>query len=118
MKGFSIPNTKDDVINNLAVDPDKTKEFIRTIYEQRHSWLPIKTLGLTGHEYVDENGDIQTYQSDEEFEIEDGVTRIVELKDEIGNIVNRTVEEYKLDPNCRLLKLGISDNDIDIILGQ
>lgn len=93
MRGFPKHiNTTQDLDNLLATPEfaDQAKAKLQEFVDQRKSWLPIKDV-----------------TAKEALSVPKG-SRIVEQLDDKGAVSKYILEEYKDDPNSKLVALGIS----------
>lgn len=118
MRGFSIPSTKQDVINNLVIAPDETKQYLKLLVDNRFVWWTVKKLYNAGDTYLDEDNVEQTYTEDETY-IEDDTHRILISEDMDGNSTERYAQEWIEDPNWFASKrLGLSYQECMEIIGE
>ncbi len=53
---------------------------------------------------------------DEQSGVTDDTHEVREVKDHEGNVTERYQYEYKLDPNCKLLRLGFTVEEVEAVL--
>jgi hypothetical protein len=112
MIGFSIPNTRADVMNNLEIAPDETLAYLRQLYDNRKVWWTVKQLYNEGDTYLDEEGVEQTRTEDETY-AEDETHRILSNEDS----PERYAQEYITDPNWYCSKkLGLDEAEVAALL--
>jgi hypothetical protein len=119
MRGFpTYFNTKQDVLNVIAVYPVETKAFLKRCLDERFSWLPSKTKK---QEFL-VAGKKASFSSAQkmakgEKSVIDATHRVVEIKDEATKeVTERYQEEYREDPNCQLFRLGFTVDEVEKLL--
>lgn len=98
---------------------EATKAYLQEIYNQRERWLLLQRLYMAGDTYFDmESQTEKTYATDETFTCGEN-QRIQELKDpeDETKVIQRWVEQFGLDPNCTIFRLGMTVEQVEAILG-
>ena len=91
MRGFpKFFNTKADVLNSLALYPDETRAYIRTLLDNRKLWVQT--------EYAAPGVNDETHYT---------------RTDESGNAYQM---EYKDDPNGDIFRLGFTVPELEAII--
>lgn len=85
-------NTKQDYLNCLELYPQKTKEKLLELVNNRYSWLDTRIL------------------TDGEIGISDETHRVIECEDE------KIQQEYKEDENSRIFQLGFSIEEVETLI--
>ena len=91
MRGFpKFFNTKQDVLNALALFPEETKAYIQTLLDTRKLWVQV--------EYVAPGVNDETHYV---------------RTDEAGNVYQM---EYRDDPNGDIPRLGFTVEELEAIV--
>ncbi|MFI9653045.1 hypothetical protein [Guyparkeria halopsychrophila] len=91
MRGFPNRfNTRQDVDNAFAVDPEQTAGRLQMMIDHRHNWHITAAL------------------ADTETGVTDSTHRVREDTDESGAVVERYQEEWREDPHATLFRLGLT----------
>jgi hypothetical protein len=94
MKGFpKTIGTRHDVDTLLISQPEKTKAYLKTCLDEVMQWSPCEMLDL----------------EDETHKVV--VTDATDTQEE-----TRQQYELKIDPNCKLFRLGLSVADAEMML--
>lgn len=101
MVGFSKNvATKADLYNLLGLYPEQTKSWLQDQLTAKERWITIRQL-----------------EPEEEY-TEDDTHRIASIENEEGVVIQRYAEEYMVDPNWYCYRIGLTDGEINTILGE
>lgn len=113
MVGLPHFSTKKDVLNALKVYPERAKKKLKSLYEDRFTWVQKNEFtdreqGITddSHFFV-----IKQYQ-------ENGANEPLPV-DEAGNTIETYIQYEKVvDKNAQVYRLGFTDQEIQNILSE
>ena len=96
-------NTKEDVYNQIKVNPALAKARLKSLYEDRKIWETVKEL------MPDEDGVVTG--------LNDKTHRVIESQNQDGDKIYQQ-QKLIVDSNARIYKLGFNDKEVLAILEE
>lgn len=99
MRGFPKHfNSKKDVEVCQKHWPQRTKQVMEKMKDERMQWVNVKKLKSS------------------ELGTKDKASRVLEVKDEKGEVVERYQQEFREDPQAKLCRLGLTVEDAEKVI--